>query len=465
MKQLFCVILAAGKGTRMRSHNKEFNKVLYPILGKPIVKYVVDSVKNLEPDDIVVVAGYGYENTAKTLENDAKIVKQEEILGTGNAVLQALPILNNREGNTIILYGDTPLIRSETLVELVLKHERENAALTILTSVMADAQGYNKIIREQKTEKILKINDVKEARGDEYSLTEIDGGVYVFDNQLLFKYLPLLKPDNEHGELSLITLAELLVNDGHKVEAYITSERQEIFSINDRFQLAYASKVMRKRVNRIHMLNGVSIEDPDNTYISPDVRIGSDTIIGPNTSIIGRCFIGENNFIGTNTYIENTNIGSNNKILKSHIVDSSIKDNNNIGPFARLRNGSVVEGQSLIGNFVELNDTKLDKGVQCGHLIYLSKATVGKNTNVGCGTITSNYDGHIEMEVEIGEGSFLGSGTILVSPAKIAPNSFTAAGSTITKDVKEGEVAFARSEQNNVPGLAEKYLKKVKKVD
>lgn len=465
MKQLFSVILAAGKGARMMSHNNEYNKVLYPILGKPIVKYVVDSVKNLEPDEIVVVAGYGYENTAKTLKNDAKIVKQEEIIGTGNAVLQALPVLKGRKGNTIILYGDTPLIRSETLVELVLKHERENAALTILTSVMADAQGYNKIIREQKSEKILKINDVKEARGDEFSLTEIDGGVYVFDNELLFKYLPLLKPDNDHGEISLITLAELLVNDGHKVEAYITSERQEIFSINDRFQLAYASKVMRKRVNRTHMLNGVSIEDPDNTYISPDVRIGADTIIGPNTSIMGKCFIGENNFIGTNTYIENTNIGSNNKILKSHIVDSIIKDNNNIGPFARLRNGSVVEGQSLIGNFVELNDTKLGKAAQCGHLIYLSKANVGKNTNVGCGTITSNYDGNIEMDVEIGEGSFLGSGTILVSPAKIAPNSFTAAGSTITKDVNEGEVAFARSEQNNVPGLAQKYLKKVKKVD
>lgn len=462
MKPLFAVILAAGKGTRMMSHNQEVNKVLYPILGKPVVKYVIDAAKNLEPDEMVVVAGHGYENTAKIVKNIAKIVKQDEILGTGHAVLQAQSILKNRTGNTIILYGDTPLLTSQTLVDLVLKHEKEDAALTILTSVMADAQGYNKIIREEKTERILKIKDTKEDAADEYSLTEIDGGVYVFDNEKLFKYLPLLKPDNDHGELSLISLVEMLVNDGHKVESFISLDRQEIFSINNRFQLAYAAKVIRKRVNRFHMLNGVSIEDPENTYISPDVKIGADTIICPNTSIIGKCIIGENNFIGTNSYIENTNIGSNNEILKSHIVDSNIKDNNKIGPFARLRSNSVVEGESMIGNFVELKHTHLEKGAMCGHLIYLSEAHVGEGTNVGCGTITSNYDGVNEFETEIGDHSFLGSGTILVAPVKIASNSYTAAGSTITKDVESGEMAFARSEQINKPDLAKKHLDKIK---
>lgn len=462
MKDLYSVILAAGQGVRMKTNNHDVNKVMYPILGKPVVKYVIDAVKLLGPKEVIVVAGHGYENTAKTLENCAKIVKQEQILGTGNAVLQAYPILKERKGNTIVLYGDTPLLTTQTLAGLYAKHEREGAALTILTSVMVNAQGYNKIIREEKSEKVLKINDIKEGIGNEYNLTEIDGGVYIFDNELLFKYLPVLKPDNDHGELSLISLVEMFVNDGHKVETYITSDRQEIFSINNRFHLAYAAKIVRKRVNMELMINGVSIEDPDITYISPDAVIGKDTIISPNTSILGKCVIGEGNIIGPNTFIQDSNIGDKNKIVYSHIVDSTIKNNSEIGPFARIRNNTIIEGDSRIGNFVELKNTHYEKGVKSAHLTYIGDTHVGEGTNIGCGTVTANYDGYNKMHTEIGAHSFIGSGTILVAPVEVKDHAFTAAGSTITKTVEAGEMAFERSEQKNVEGLAQKFLQKAK---
>ena len=462
MKDIFSVILGAGKGSRMKTNNNDVNKVLYPILGKPIIKYVIDAVKVLEPKEVVVVAGHGYENTAKTLEKHAKIVKQEQILGTGDALMQAKELLEGREGITIVLYGDTPLITPETIIETVKKHERENAKLTLLTSILQNAIGYNKIIREEKSDRVLKIKDTKEESSDEYSLTEIDGGVYVFDNELLFKYLPLLKPDNDHGELSIISLVEMFVNDGHLVEAYITSDRQQIFSINNRFHLGYAAKIVRKRVNMNLMLNGVSLEDPDVTYISPDVKIGADTIVGPNTFILGECNIGENNYIGPNTFIENCNIGNNNTILSSHLVDTTIKDNNEVGPFARMRNHTIIEGNSRVGNFVELKNAHYEKGVKSAHLTYIGDAHVGEATNIGCGTVTANYDGYNKMHTEIGDHSFIGSGTILVAPVEVESHAFTAAGSTITKNVKEGEMAFERSEQKNVEGLATKFLAKAK---
>ena len=462
MNDLYGVVLAAGNGKRMKTNNQEVNKVLYPILGKPVINYVIDAVAPLGLGELVVVAGHGYENTAKTLENIAKIVKQEEILGTGNAVLQAYPVLKDKQGDTIVLYGDTPLLTTDTLAGLYAKHKRENAALTILTSVMVNAQGYNKIVREEKSDRILKINDVKEDVVNEYNLTEIDGGVYIFDNELLFKYLPKLQPDNDFGELSLISLAEMFVNDDLKVEAYITSERQEIFSINNRFHLAYAAKIIRKRVNMNLMINGVSLEDPDNTYISPDAKIGVDTIIYPGTSILGKCVIGENNIIGGNTYIKNSTIGNNNKILTSHIADSTIKDNNEIGPYARIRNNTIIEGNSRVGNFVELKNAHYEKGVKSAHLTYIGDAHVGEATNIGCGTVTANYDGYNKMHTEIGNHSFIGSGTILVAPVEVKDHSFTAAGSTITKTVEAGEMAFERSEQKNIPGLAQKFLEKAK---
>lgn len=456
------IILGAGKGTRMHSINDEVNKVAYPILGKPIIDYVIDAVKPLELSDLIVVVGHGAESTKKIVSNKAKVVLQEEIIGTGNAVLKAEKYLKDKAGATIVLYGDTPLLTPITLGKMLKKFEKDGNDLKILTSVIENPIGYNKIIREDKTERILKINEVKETVQHDYMVTEVDAGVYIFDNKLLFKYLNKLKPDSDHGEYSLISIVEMIVNDGYFVESYIVEDRQEVFSINDRFQLAYAGKVVRKRVNQKLMLSGVSIEDPDATYISPDVTIGPDTIIHPNSIILGNTEIGHSNTIGPNIYLQDSKIGNNNNIVFSHIVNTTIKDNSVIGPFARLRDGTVVEGDARIGNFVEMKNAHLEKGVKSAHLSYIGDTHVGEKTNIGCGSVTANYDGYNKFHTEIGKNCFIGSGTILIAPITVEDNGFTAAGSTITKDVHFDELAIERSEQVNIPHGASRVLAKAK---
>lgn len=456
------IVLGAGKGTRMNSKDNTYNKVCYPILGKPVIKYVLDVIKGLDLKKTVVVAGVGEEKTRAIVGDDAIVVTQKDIIGTGNAVLQAERVLGDFVGTTIVLYGDTPLLKPETIQNLVKKHEKQRAALTILTSVTMDGSTYNKIVRDEKTQAVLRINEKKETSFDGYSSVEIDGGVYVFDNQLLFKYLKRLHPDADHGEYSLISVVEMMVKDKLKIETFICEERQETFSINDRFQLAYAAKKIKKRVNLDLMLSGVSIEDPDTTYISPDVVIEPDVIIHPNTTISGKSHIAHTNEIGPNTYLENVKIGSNNTVIFSHIVDATIGDNNDIGPFTRMRGGCVIEGNSRVGNFVELKNAHFEPGVKCAHLTYIGDADVGEKTNIGCGSITANYDGYNKMHTNIGKHCFVGSGTILVAPVTMEDNSFTAAGSTITKTVHEDDMAIERVKQVNLEGYNSKFLAKAK---
>ncbi|NLB49453.1 MAG: hypothetical protein GX807_01355 [Erysipelotrichia bacterium] len=308
----------------------------------------------------------------------------------------------------------------------------------------------------------MKIKEIKEAVQVDYIVTEVDAGVYIFDNKLLFKYLDRMKPDLDHGEYSLITIVEMFVNDGYKVESYIVEDRQEMFSINNRFQLAYAGKVIRKRVNQRLMFEGVSIEDPDTTYISPDVNIGKDTIICANSTILGKCEIGHSNIIGPNTYLQNVKIGNHNEIVFSYVVDATIKDNSQIGPFARIRGQSIVEGNSRIGNFVEMKNAHVEKGVKIAHLTYIGDTHIGENTNVGCGTIIANYDGYNKFHTEIGKDCFIGSGTIIIAPLTVGDNALTAAGSTITKDVLNNELAIERGPQVNIKEGASRFFAKAK---
>ncbi|MDY0177857.1 MAG: bifunctional UDP-N-acetylglucosamine diphosphorylase/glucosamine-1-phosphate N-acetyltransferase GlmU [Bacilli bacterium] len=456
------IILGAGKGTRMLSINNEINKVAYPILGKPIINYVADAVEPLELSKTIVVVGHGAENLKKVIGKNTDIVTQEKIIGTGNAVLMAKDLLKDKEGATMVLYGDTPLLTSNTLAKMFKKFQKDKNDLTILTSVIENPIGYNKIIREDKTERILKIKEIKEAVQVDYIVTEVDAGVYIFDNKLLFKYLDRMKPDLDHGEYSLITIVEMFVNDGYKVESYIVEDRQEMFSINNRFQLAYAGKVIRKRVNQRLMFEGVSIEDPDTTYISPDVNIGKDTIICANSTILGKCEIGHSNIIGPNTYLQNVKIGNHNEIIFSYVVDATIKDNSQIGPFARIRGQSIVEGNSRIGNFVEMKNAHVEKGVKIAHLTYIGDTHIGENTNVGCGTIIANYDGYNKFHTEIGKDCFIGSGTIIIAPLTVGDNALTAAGSTITKDVLNNELAIERGPQVNIKEGASRFFAKAK---
>lgn len=320
----YAVVLAAGRGSRMLSRDPNHSKVAYPLLDKPIINYVVDAVKGIHPNNIVVVVGFGGEVTKSLVEKDADVVWQRVINGTGGAVLQAKPFLEGKKGYTLVVYGDTPLITAETINNVLRIHEKTNNQLTVVSMVLENPRGYGRIIREEKTNRVLAIREDREATDEERDINEVNAGLYVFDNELLFKYLDKITPDNAQHEYYLTDLVEMFSNDGYKIGAYIVENAQEMFGINDRVQLAYAAKVMKKRINHKLMLNGVSIEDPETAYISPDVEIGKDTVIRANTTIVGNCKIGENNLIGPSVYLKDTVVGNDNMIYSSWIEKGEI---------------------------------------------------------------------------------------------------------------------------------------------
>ena len=320
----FAIILAAGRGSRMQSRDPNHSKVSYPLLDKPLINYVLDAVKGVHPAQIVTVVGFGGEVTKELVEKDSDVVWQTVINGTGGAVLQAKPLLEGKPGLTLVVCGDTPLITSETIHNVFRIHEKTGNSLTLVSMVLENPRGYGRIVREAKSNRVIAIREDRDCSDVEKDINEVNAGMYVFDNEMLFKYLDRITPDNAQHEYYLTDLVALFVNDNLRVGAYVVQDAQEMFGINDRVQLAYAAKIVRKRVNHKLMLSGVSIEDPDSTYISPDVEIGKDTIIRPNTSILGHCKIGENNIIGPNTYLKDVTIGDDNSLLSCWIEDEKI---------------------------------------------------------------------------------------------------------------------------------------------
>ena len=456
------VILAAGKGTRMKSRDENHSKVSFPIIGKPLLEYVLDAVEPLDIAKKVVVVGFGGEVTSEIVGDRAEIVWQKETLGTGHAVLQAAPVLANEDGVTIVLCGDTPLLTTETIEALLHKHIKSKASATVLTAVLERPEGYGRIIREHKSNYVKAIRESKDCSPEEALISEINAGVYAFDNKLLFKYLKEVKPNNKQKEYYLTDVIQMLVDDGHKVEAYVVEDSEEIFGINDRYQLSFAARVMKKRINHRLMLSGVSMEDPDTTYISPDVEIGPDTILMPNVYILGKGKVGEGNYIGPNTTMINVEVGNNNNIISSYITDTKIGNNNELGPYLKSRGGTVITDHCRVGNFVELKNAYFCPGVKCAHLTYIGDAEVGESTNIGCMTVTANYDGYNKSRTEIGKNVFIGSGTILIAPVKVYDHAFTAAGSVITEDVHEDDLAIARARQVVIPHGASYVLLRAK---
>ncbi len=320
----YVVVLAAGRGSRMQSRDPNHSKVAYPLLDKPLINYVIDAVKGVHPNKIVVVVGFGGEVTKSLVENEADVVWQRVINGTGGAVREAKPVLEGKQGYTLVVCGDTPLITQETIHNVFRIHEKTGNSLTIVSMVLEKTNGYGRIIREPKNNMVLAIREDRDCSEEEKYINEVNAGMYVFDNELLFKYLDKITPNNAQHEYYLTDLVAMFVEAGLKIGTYIVEDAEEMYGINDRIQLAYAAKVMRKRVNHKLMLNGVSIEDPESTYISPDVEIGKDTIIRPNTTIVGKCKIGENNIIGPNVYIKDSEVGNDNIILSSWITNDKI---------------------------------------------------------------------------------------------------------------------------------------------
>ena len=327
----YAIILAAGKGTRMQSLDPNHSKVSYPILGKPLINYVLDALKPLDFKKEVVVVGFGGEITKQLVEKDCDVVWQKEILGTGHAVLQAESLLKDLDGETLIIYGDTPLVSPQTISSIMHIHEKEKNALTVVSAILPDASGYGRMIREEKSNHLLAIREETDCSEYELGISEANTGICVFDNKLLFKYLKKMDNNNTRKLFYLSQLVELMLKDNLPVGSYVVEDMVEVFGINDRIQLAYAAKIMRKRINNKLMLEGVSMEDPDSTYISPEVKIGKDTVIYPNTTISGRCELGNANEIGPNVFLENVKMGNNNRVSNTSIRNKNIGDNEKLG--------------------------------------------------------------------------------------------------------------------------------------
>lgn len=329
----FAIILAAGKGTRMNSLDPDHSKVSYPILGKPIINYVIDALKPLGFKKKVVVVGFGGEVTKSLVEKECDVVWQKEILGTGHAVMQTAPLLKELDGEALIIYGDTPLVTPETITKILHIHEKERNDLTVVSSILPNATGYGRLIREEKSNLLKSIREETDCSEYELGITEANTGICVINNKVLFDYLPKLDNNNARKLFYLSQLVELLNKDKLQIGSFVVEDMAEVLGINDRIQLSFAAKVMRRRVNNQIMLSGVSMEDPESTYISPDVSIGKDTVILANTTIKGNCFIGNANLIGPNTVLENVNVGNNNEIINSTLKNVTVGDGEVIGPY------------------------------------------------------------------------------------------------------------------------------------
>ena len=455
MTNIFAIVLAAGQGTRMKS---KLYKVLHPVCGKPMVQHVVDHIGTLNVERIVTIVGHGAEMVKEQLGEQSEYVLQAEQLGTAHAVQQAEPILGTLEGTTLVVCGDTPLIRPETMKALFDYHTSQNAKATILTAVASDPTGYGRILRDTKGN-VAQIVEQKDATEEQRKVTEINTGTYCFDNKALFEALKLVKNDNAQGEYYLPDVIEILQKQGEIVAAYVTDNFDETLGVNDRFALSQAEEIMRARINERHMRNGVTIINPATTHISADAVIGSDTVIQPGCIIEGNTVIGEDCVIGPNSHIVNSTIGHATTIHSSVVLDSTVGNETAVGPFAHLRPASSLGDHVKVGNFVEVKKSKLGDNTKVSHLSYIGDAEVGDNCNIGCGTITVNYDGKNKFKTIIENDVFVGCNSNLVAPVTLGTGSFVAAGSTVTKDVPADALAVARARQENKLNYVSNKLK------
>ncbi|MBF2493173.1 bifunctional UDP-N-acetylglucosamine diphosphorylase/glucosamine-1-phosphate N-acetyltransferase GlmU [Listeria welshimeri] len=445
MSKRYAVVLAAGQGTRMKS---KLYKVLHPVCGKPMVEHVVDQISTLDVDKVVTIVGHGAEKVQEHLAGKSEFVKQEEQLGTAHAVLQAKPELAGKDGVTLVVCGDTPLIEASTMEALLKYHHEKRAKATILTTVIEDPTGYGRIIRDDLGI-VEKIVEHKDATEKEQRISEINTGTYCFDNKALFEALKNVSNDNVQGEYYLPDVIKILKDLDEVVAAYRMESFEESLGVNDRIALAEASKLMQRRINDNHMRNGVTLVNPENTYIDIDVKIGQDTVIEPGVMLRGNTVIGDDCVISSGSEIANSVIGERVHVRNSSIFESKVGDDVQIGPYAHLRPESDIHNHVKIGNYVETKKAIVGEGTKLPHFIYMGDAEIGKNVNVGCGSIAVNYDGKNKAKTIIGDDVFVGCNSNLIAPVKVGDRAFIAAGSTITKDVPEDALGIARAKQEN----------------
>ena len=446
------LILAAGEGKRMKS---EIPKVLHKVSGKEMVNHVIDTMRASGIQDVDVVVGKASQKVMEgTKSREVFYSLQEKQLGTGHAVICAKEFLKDKKGTVAIFTGDAPLITSETVKNIISYHNNGEFKATILTSLTDDPAGYGRIVRDNKNE-VKKIVEHKDCSEEELKIKEINSGMYCFNIESLLYSLDKLNNNNSQGEYYLTDVIQILKDKGEKVGALVTSF-EETLGVNSRIQLSEAEKIMQKRINKKHMENGVTIIDPQNTYIGVDVLIEKDTIIYPGNFIEGNTVIKENCTLYPNSRIKDSTIEKNVNIQSSVILESHIGENTTVGPFAYIRPESVIGKSARIGDFVEIKKSTIGDGTKVSHLTYIGDAEVGSGCNFGCGTVIVNYDGKAKHKTIIGDNSFIGCNTNLISPVEVKDNTYIAAGSTITKEVPEGSLAIARAKQINIEGWVDK---------
>lgn len=440
----YALVLAAGKGTRMRT---ELPKCAFPILGKPMIEYIVENLERSQIDEIVTIVGHKKEVLMDILGERVSYAVQTEQLGTGHAALSAAPILGDKEGITFILPGDMPLMEYPIMDKIIRAHEEMGNDLTIVTMMMDYPKGYGRIVRDEygTVTSIVEENDCTESQKD---IKEVNSSVYVVNNQALYESLKKITKNERKGEYYLTDIVAIM-HQSYKVNTFIVRNPLITMGINDLYNISIAEKHLRDMINKTHMLNGVSIVNPETVTIGHNVIIEEGVWVYPNTSIIGNSIIKKGAKIGPNSEVNNSVINEEAEIRHSLVIDSTVGKKTTVGPFAHLRNHAVIGDHNRIGNFVEVKNSTTGYDTKAAHLSYIGDASVGERVNFGCGSITVNYDGVKKHKTSIGNDVFIGCNVNMVAPLNIADNVFIAAGSTVTKDIPKGSLAIARNQQIN----------------
>ncbi len=441
------IILAGGKGTRMKA---DCPKVMCHVIFRPMIGYVTDAVKQAGVEDICVITGYRHkevEDYLNSIDSSIKTALQEPQLGTGHAVMQAEKFISEHSGDEIlILNGDGPLMDADTINKAYDYHISNKNSITVISAIVDDTNGIGHIKRDEKNN-LLCIVEHKDATEQEKEIRESNSGCYWFNGADLKYALGKITNDNAQNEYYLTDTLEILIGAGKNAGAYVVENSEVVLGANDRKQLNDLNTIMRKKINDAHMLNGVDIPCTDGVIIGKDVKIGSSTVILPNTIIIGDTVVGNGCTIGPNSYLDNARVGNNVVLDNCKILESTVEDNADAGPFVKVRANSVLKKGVHIGNFVEVKNSVVGEGSKSAHLTYIGDSDVGSNVNFGCGTVTCNYDGKNKYRCKIGSGSFIGCNTNLIAPVEVGEQAYIAAGSTITDNIPEKALSIARARQ------------------
>jgi bifunctional UDP-N-acetylglucosamine pyrophosphorylase / glucosamine-1-phosphate N-acetyltransferase len=452
------VILAAGKGTRMKS---DLPKVLHRVGGRPMVEHVLTTARTLQPQSMTLVIGHEAERVRSALEEQQglRFVVQEPQLGTAHALQATEPVLRDATGALVLLSGDVPQLAAETLRQLVDHHVRTSAAVTVLTAVVENPQGYGRIVRNG--EEIARIVEERDANSAERAITEVNAGIYVFDLNGLFDVLREIGPQNAQHEHYLPDIVRLYRRRGRPVETMTVTDPNQVLGINSRSELAASKRAMRSRKNAQLMADGVTLEDPDTIYVDDMVEIGADTVIHPGVFLEGRTVIGSGCVIHSGVRVVNATIGDRTQLFNhSVITDVTIGNDASIGPFAHVHKQSAIASSTKVGNFVEVKNTRFGDGSKAAHLAYLGDGVIGSKVNIGAGTITCNYDGHKKSTTTIDDGAFIGSDSQLIAPVTIGREAYVGTGTTIRENVPPGALAVSAGKQRNIEGWVEKKRQK-----